>query len=291
MGLDLRGDMAFEPPIPSNWNRAFNIWIHGIQVGFQPVVDLERRLVHGGFLRQVRGVTRYAAALVAVFFCLHCTRPQVLGAPAEGEARGEAGFSIPGFAEIGEASWYGGDGDGFEGRATASGESYDPERLTCAHRTLPLGSHVEIENLETRRSVILRVNDRGPFIRGRIVDVSRRAARELGFIGRGTAKVRLRPVTPDGRPAPAESAVELGDPYTIQVASLSDPDNATRLVRELEQAFSGVSVQEAALPGGRTVHRVRVGVYTRLTDAKKAAEDLQRLFGDRGVEPFITRRR
>ncbi len=283
--------MAFEPPIPSNWSRTFNIWVHDIQVGFQPVVDLERRLVHGGFLRQVRGVTRYAAALVAVFFSLHCTRPQVVVPPKGGNPRGESGFSAPGFAEVGEASWYGSSEDGFEGRPTANGEIFDPERLTCAHRTLPLGSHVEIENLETRRSLIVRVNDRGPFIRGRIVDVSRRAARELGFIGRGTAKVRVRPVTPDGRPAPSEATVDMGDPYTIQVASLSDPDNATRLVRELERSFSEISLHEAKLPDGRTVHRVRVGVYTRLTDAKKAAEDLQRLFGDRGVEPFITRRR
>lgn len=283
--------MAFDPPVPSNWSRAFSVWIHDIQVGFQPVVDLERCLVQGGFLRKVRGVTRHAAALVAVFFSLHCTRPQVVE-PGAGEGlRGEVGFASPGFAEVGEASWYGGDGDGFEGRPTANGELYDPERLTCAHRTLPLGSHVEIENLETRRSVILRVNDRGPFIRGRIVDVSRRAARELGFLGRGTAKVRLRPVTPDGRPAPVEASVELGDPYTIQVASLSEPGRAARLARELEQAFSGVSVQEATLPSGRTVHRVRVGVYTRLADAKKDAEDLQRIFGERGVEPFITRRR
>lgn len=283
--------MAFEPPIPSNWSRTFSIWIHDIQVGFQPVVDLEQRLVHGGFLRQIRGVTRQAAAVVVVFFSLHCTRPQVMEPAAGASAQGESGFSTQGFAEVGEASWYGGDGDGFEGRPTANGEIYDPERLTCAHRTLPLGTHVEIENLDTRRSVILRVNDRGPFIRGRIVDVSRRAARELGFIGRGTARVRLRPVTPDGRPAAVDPDLTMGDPYTIQVASFSDPDNVTRLVRDLEQSFSGVSVQESILPGGRTVHRVRVGVYTRLTDAKKAAEDLHRLFGDRGVEPFIIRRR
>lgn len=282
--------MAFEPPIPSNWSRAFSIWIHDIQVGFQPVVDLEQRLIHGGFLRQVRGVTRHAAALVAVFFSLHCTRPQVVQTPDAG-LRGESGYATPAFGEVGEASWYGGDGDGFEGRPTANGETYDPERLTCAHRTLPLGSHVEIENLETRRSAILRVNDRGPFIRGRIVDVSRRAARELGFLGRGTAKVRLRPVTPDGRPSTVDPDLAMGDPYTIQVASFSDPDNLNRLVRDLEQSFSGVSVQEATLAGGRTVHRVRVGVYTRLSDAKKAAEDIQRIFGDRGVEPFITRRR
>lgn len=283
--------MAFEPPIPSNWSRTFSIWIHDIQVGFQPVVDLEQRLIHGGFLRQIRGVTRYAAALVAVFFSLHCTRPQVVESHPGAASRAESGFSAPGFTEVGEASWYGGEGDGFEGRATANGESYDPERLTCAHRTLPLGSHVEVENLETRRSLILRVNDRGPFIRGRIIDVSRRAARELGFVGRGTARVRLRPVTPDGRSAAVDPDLAMGDPYTIQVASFADSDNATRLVRDLEQAFSGVSLQQATLPNGHVIHRVRVGVYTRLTDAKKAAEDLQRLFGDRGVEPFITRRR
>ena len=85
---------------------------------------------------------------------------------------------------------YGGNDDGFSGRPTANGEIFDPEQYTCAHRTLPLGSFVEVENLENRKRTVLRVNDRGPFVKGRILYSSRRGAQELGFLGQGTSRVR-----------------------------------------------------------------------------------------------------
>jgi rare lipoprotein A len=86
------------------------------------------------------------------------------------------------------ASWY---GEPFHGRRTASGEVYDMEAMTCAHRTLPFGARIRVENLDNGRSTTLTVNDRGPFVEGRIVDVSRRGARELGMLGPGTARVRI----------------------------------------------------------------------------------------------------
>ncbi len=94
----------------------------------------------------------------------------------------------PGWEEEGVASWY---GEPFHGRTTASGETYDMEALTAAHPTLPFGTRVRVRNLENRREVQLRVNDRGPFVRGRVIDVSRRGARELGLLGPGTARVRI----------------------------------------------------------------------------------------------------
>ena len=94
----------------------------------------------------------------------------------------------PGWQEEGVASWY---GEPFHGRRTASGERYDMEALTAAHRTLPFGTRVRVQNLDNLRQVELRVNDRGPFVRGRIIDVSRRGARELGLLGPGTARVRI----------------------------------------------------------------------------------------------------
>jgi rare lipoprotein A len=93
------------------------------------------------------------------------------------------------YDETGIASWYGED---FHGKYTANGEIYDLNALTAAHRTLPMPSIVEVTNLENGRSLKLRVNDRGPYLRGRIIDVSRRAAQLLGFEGAGTAKVRVR---------------------------------------------------------------------------------------------------
>jgi len=89
---------------------------------------------------------------------------------------------------VGFASFY---NRSFEGRRTASGERYDRHRLTAAHRTLPFGSRVRVTNLENGASVILEVNDRGPFRKGRVIDVSERAARELGFYRAGTARVRV----------------------------------------------------------------------------------------------------
>ncbi|HEY0282050.1 MAG TPA: septal ring lytic transglycosylase RlpA family protein [Rhizomicrobium sp.] len=109
----------------------------------------------------------------------------------------------PDYDETGIASWY---GPGFYGRPTANGEIFDAESLTAAHRTLPLPVNVRVTNLENGESTILRVNDRGPFAKGRIIDVSERAARLLGIYGPGTARVRVTYISradlPDGRPQP-----------------------------------------------------------------------------------------
>jgi rare lipoprotein A len=97
----------------------------------------------------------------------------------------------PAYDVVGIASWYGGR---FHGRRTASGEVYNKYAYTAAHRTLPFGTRVRVINLENGRSVVLTVNDRGPFVRGRIIDVSQRAARALGFMRRGIVRVRVTAV-------------------------------------------------------------------------------------------------
>jgi rare lipoprotein A len=97
----------------------------------------------------------------------------------------------PGYAEVGIASWYGRE---YQGQRTASGERFDRNALTAAHKTLPLSSYVRVTNLTNGRSVVLRINDRGPFVRGRIVDVSERAAETLGFTQQGTTRVRVEAV-------------------------------------------------------------------------------------------------
>jgi rare lipoprotein A len=99
--------------------------------------------------------------------------------------------SAPPAGQVGLASWYGGS---LHGRRTASGERFDQEALTAAHRSLPLGRRVRVTNLENGRSVIITVTDRGPFVRGRIIDLSRGAARRLGFLRAGTARVRVTPM-------------------------------------------------------------------------------------------------
>jgi rare lipoprotein A len=100
----------------------------------------------------------------------------------------------PARGQVGKASWY---GDAHHGKKTASGERYDKTQLTAAHRTLPLGTRVRVTNVENDRSVVVRINDRGPFVDGRIIDLSHAAAREIGSLGAGVVTVRVE-VLPDG---------------------------------------------------------------------------------------------
>jgi rare lipoprotein A len=240
----------------------------------------------------MRWSTPRVATLVALSFTLHCTRPPATYVtPATGSRNGALAADGQAYVEEGVASWYGGNDDGFAGRPTASGEIFDPEQFTCAHRTLPLGSFVEVENLENRKRTVLRVNDRGPFIKGRMLDLSKRGAEELGFLGRGTTRVRLRSVDAMGLPTALDPAMDHMDPFVVQVAALSDPKNIESLTRELENTFGVVTLQGATTRGGLAVKRVRVGSYTTRQDAEQAAEQLAKLLKDRGVEPFITRQR
>ena len=200
-------------------------------------------------------------------------------------------MDAPAYVEEGTASWYGGDDDGFAGRPTASGEIFDPEQYTCAHRTLPLGCFVEVENLENHKRAVLRVNDRGPFVKERILDLSKRGARDLGLLDRGTSRVRIRSVDAMGLPTALDPVGNQADPFVVQVASLSDPTNIETLTRELENTFGIVTLQNATTRNGQPVKRVRVGSYTTRQDAEQAAEQIAKLLKDRGVEPFITRQR
>lgn len=141
----------------------------------------------------------------------------------------------PDYDRVGVASWY---GHPFHGRRTANGEVYDMEAMTAAHTTLPLPSYVEVTNLDNGRATVLRVNDRGPFVAGRIIDVSRRAAQELGFYNQGTARVRVRvigappsdpimvaaaqPVPPQRRAAaPARASARAAAPATTAAAPVA----------------------------------------------------------------------
>jgi rare lipoprotein A len=242
----------------------------------------------GGPVRRLREQGGPLAGVLALLFILHCTGPRpVPGRPATPRSGGRtAGDS---FTEEGEASWYGGNGDGFAGRHTASGEVFDPSQLTCAHRTLPLGSFVEVENLDNGRKAILKVNDRGPFARGRVLDASRGGAKELGFLAQGTARIRLHSVDPEGRPVPVDPGFDRQDPYTIQVAALSDPANIERLSAELRDLYGTVTLEGAPSRSGQPLRRVRVGRFEKYEEAEKTARDIARRLKGRGVEPFVTR--
>jgi len=183
----------------------------------------------------------------------------------------------PAYDEIGMASWY---GPGFHGRSTANGERYDMNALTAAHRTLPMPSHVRVTNLANGRSLVLRINDRGPFAKGRIIDVSRRAAQLLGFKGQGVTRVRVVRVAPDGAPlqAPRRAIAQASAPSKsgvfVQVIALSDLDRALALLATLEPRQEA-SVEEVVVDG-RRLYRVRFGPYGDLGKAQLRLAAAQR---------------
>ncbi|MBI4913497.1 MAG: septal ring lytic transglycosylase RlpA family protein [Acidobacteria bacterium] len=219
--------------------------------------------------------------LACILLMAACARPR---SGPRGLRSGSPGGA---YEEVGEASWYGGAGDGFAGRPTASGEIFDPSKLTCAHRTLPLGTYLEVENLANGRRAVLRVNDRGPFAHGRILDASRAGAQELGFLGAGIARVRIRSVDAGGAPAALDPRADREDPFTVQVAALSDPANIGRLSEELRNLGLEVTHQEvSARPG---VKRIRAGRFESREEAERAARDLARRLRGLGVDPFVTR--
>jgi len=282
--------MDFNVLSTQNWSRMFNVWIEDIHVVCLPAAIAPSVLQHC-FLRKVRSFARYTSLFVMFFFALHCTHPRTLNTgPVPVRPEADRWDNPPDvFTEAGKASWYGGRGDGFAGRRTANGERYDPAGLTCAHRTLPFGTLVEVENMETGVRTTVRVNDRGPFVKGRVLDVSRKAAGTLGLLDAGVAQVRLRTVDAQGRPTRLDPGAAVEDPYTVQVAALSDPANIDRLSRELGAQFGPVTLQDATSDRGRDVKRVRVGSYQSLEAAQRAAEQIAKFFKDRSVEPFITR--
>jgi peptidoglycan lytic transglycosylase len=165
---------------------------------------------------------------------------------------------------IGVASWY---GPGFNGKHTASGEIYDQEDLTAASTMLPLGTRALVTNLQNGRSVEVRVNDRGPFVKGRQMDLSHGAAAALGILSPGTARVRIDVV---------RMGQQLEPGYFVQVGSFSNSSNAQRLQDRLSQYFPDVRVDQLSV-GGRPYYRVRMGAFPDHASAMARATRTARL--------------
>ena len=122
----------------------------------------------------------------AIFFFLCAALLLLIGCAGDHVVRRPTGWS-----QTGTASWY---GETFQGRRTASGETFDYRKLTAAHRTLPFGTYVEVVRLDNKRKVVVKINDRGPFVHGRIIDLSKAAAQKLDMIRDGVAKVKIKVV-------------------------------------------------------------------------------------------------
>jgi rare lipoprotein A len=180
-----------------------------------------------------------------------------------------------GYVERGMASWY---GPGFHGNKTANGERYDMHKLTAAHRTLPLGSVAVIRSTNTGRQVTVRINDRGPFAKGRVLDLSLASAQALGMVGHGTDEIELRVVGFEGRTA------EMGF-LRVQIGSFAEQQNALKLLQQAQRVYPGGRIQTVDLPDGRR-YRVQVGEFKTETQAESAAD---RLESDLSVQSFVFR--
>ncbi len=168
--------------------------------------------------------------------------------------------------QTGTASWYGQD---FHGKPTATGEPYNMYGLSAAHRTLPLGSRVRVTNLENGRRIVIPINDRGPFVGDRIIDLSYGAADQLGLVKEGLAKVRIEVV---------QTPRAFTERYTVQFGAFTERQNAVTLAEKLQRLGHNPSV-EGASAHGRYFYRVRIGSFGSL----EPAQELANIFGSRGI--------
>jgi rare lipoprotein A len=168
----------------------------------------------------------------------------------------------PIFEETGMASWY---GPPYDKRRGSNGEIYDMNAMTAAHLTLPLGSVVRVTNLKTGHSAVVRITDRGPFVVGRVIDLSLAAAKALDVYLPGTAKVRLEVLQ---APAPIES----GGRWAVQIGSFAEKKEAAELVEHLEKRYQTAKVLKFVSPAGGWWVRVRVADDDRLRATALARE-------------------
>ena len=180
------------------------------------------------------------------------------------------------YREQGVASWY---GTKFHGQRTSSGEPYDMYAMTAAHKTLPLPTYARVTNLENGRSIVVKINDRGPFHANRIIDLSYVAAAKLGILGNGTGLVEVLALNPGRSPRelPSPRVAESHKDLYIQVGAFDNPTNAQRLREKLRTALShSVRIQEIGTEE-QTLFRVQVGPIGTLGTANALTTRLARM--------------
>jgi rare lipoprotein A len=199
------------------------------------------------------------------------------------------------FVQYGQASFY---ADKFNGRKTASGEIFSNDKLTAAHLTLPFGSMVKVTNLENHRSIVVRINDRGPYVNGRIIDLTRTAAQMLGFVSQGTARVKIELVSENNTgksatSAPASSLPEKKKNYYtfiarkaspagfgIQIGSFSELANLMNITDRLSEREKKKLVIQSAEVNRTRVYRVILGQYASRKEAEKELKKVKRSYPD-----------
>ena len=190
-------------------------------------------------------------------------QPNPSTAAARQTSKAPAPAAVPnGYIEEGTASWY---GIPFNGRAAADGEIYDMETLVAAHRVMPFNTWLKVTNLSNNKSVNVRVIDRGPFVEGRIIDLSKAAARQIDLLGPGIGRVRLEVIA-----APAD--IPANDFYAVQVGAFSVYANAERARVQYAQRFG--TAQLATRQGKNQMWRVLVGKESNIQNAQQLANRL-----------------
>ncbi len=186
-------------------------------------------------------------------------------------------ISARGFSQKGLASWYGRD---FHGKKTANGETYNMYAMTAAHKTLPLGTWVRVYNLRNKKQAVVRINDRGPFVRNRIIDLSYKAAKKLGVVGPGTAPVKIVALGMASRGTVVPSAPVKYIPvnywkgnFTVQVGAFMDKNNAVKFKHKLAARYKYAHITTFSDSRG-VFFRVRVGRYSSLDAAVKFSRKL-----------------
>jgi rare lipoprotein A len=202
--------------------------------------------------------------------------------------------TIKGFRQSGGASWY---GKKFHGLKTSSGEKYDMYKMTAAHRNLPLPTYIRVTNKANRKSVIVKVNDRGPFHSERILDLSYAAAAKLDMLKTGTAQVEIEALDPaefqrklgtSGKPTGSAASTDIaaGSNFYVQVGAFGELANATALQSKLlELIYAPVVIARTEAPA--LVHRVQIGPFFTLADADKVAQIIRD--GELGT-PIVVKR-
>ena len=204
----------------------------------------------------IRRTSSFAAGLAVLAGLTACV--PIRTSPGEGN---------PGL--VGIASWY---GDEFHGRPTSNREIYDMYEMTAAHRTLPFHTRVRVHNLENGRSAVVRINDRGPFVKDRIIDLSYAAAQALDMVGPGTTRVRLEIL---GGPPPAAPR------FSVQAGSFQSEANARRLAESLRPRYPDVFIAELETPEG-IFYRIRIPASGR-EEGRRIASRLRQ----EGLRPLL----
>jgi rare lipoprotein A len=210
------------------------------------------------------------AGLLLLMSFIGCARryPRTAPPPAPPAAPAEFPLPAPGprgpleLVEEGVASWY---GVPYHGRKSSNGEVYDMYKLTAAHRTLAFETRLRVTNLKNGKSTEVRITDRGPFVEGRVIDLSLAAARAIDMVADGVARVRLELIS---APPP------LAEAYTVQVGAFREKQNAVNMRQRLERAYQPVFVFEYDSPNGM-FYRVRVGRVASQAAAERLAEKLR----------------